>query len=234
MKIACNEKRVNTFDMVLIANSTTLFASILAVLIFGSKMSIDKRYRMALLTRCVIGGALGIACFSLGAVLIPMTLQLTVGNLAPFFAGIMGYMLIGEEMNIFEIAAMFVSFGAIVLIALAQNSKAEAADEEMEPLFFAENPKLAGIIGCSLMVILSITNGFMSVLTRIMQGIPVSSMMVYISVVTFLIFVTGLLIENAVKGGPMRILNYSGEQYGWGFAVGAANVMALYFKIMAY
>lgn len=74
MKIACNEKRVNTFDIILMANSTTLLASVIAVLAFGSKMSIDKRYRMALLIRCVVGGALGIACFSLGAVLIPMTL----------------------------------------------------------------------------------------------------------------------------------------------------------------
>lgn len=136
-------------------------------------------------------------------------------------------------MNLFEIVAMFVSFGAIVLIALAQNSKVES-DEKMEPLFFADNPKLAGIIGCSLMVILSISNGFMSVLTRIMQGIPISSMIVYIVSITFVIFATGLLIENAIKGGPLRILNYNGEQYAWGFAVGTANVLELYFKIMAF
>ena len=45
---------------------------------------------------------------------------------------------------------------------------------------------------------------------------------------------TGLLIENAITGGPLRILNYSKEQYLIGFGNGVLNVGVLFFKIIAY
>ena len=117
-KIACNQKRVNAFDMMLFSNSSMVVVTGFSVVLFGTQLSIDRRYRAALLTRCVVGGAIGLACFSFGAVLIPITLQLTVGNMAPFFAGLFGYLIIGERMSAFEVIAMFVSFGAIVLIAV--------------------------------------------------------------------------------------------------------------------
>jgi hypothetical protein len=101
-------------------------------------------------------------------------------------------------------------------------------------MFFATNPELAAIVGCCMMVILSISNGFLSVLTRMMQAIPVSAMMVYIALISLCLFSTGLLIENWVSGGPLRIIGYTGEQYLWGFGTGAINILALYFKIVAF
>ena len=103
-----------------------------------------------------------------------------------------------------------------------------------KPMFFADNLYLAHIVGCCMMVILSMANGVLSVLTRIMQSIPVSSMMVYIAVISLCLFSTGLLIENWIQGGPLRIMSYTGEQYMWGFGSGAINIIALYFKIVAF
>ena len=71
--------------------------------------------------------------------------------------------------------------------------------------------KAAGIVGCLMCVLLSFANGTLSVLTRMMQSINVSVMMVYIALTSIVILLSGLMIENAITGGPLRILNYTKE-----------------------
>ena len=73
---------------------------------------------MPLFLRSAIG-LIGLIVFTLSAALTSITIQLTVGNLAPFIAGVIAYCTIGERMTAFEISAMFISFGAIVLIGIS-------------------------------------------------------------------------------------------------------------------
>ena len=171
--------------------------------------------------------------FTLGASLVPITVQLTVGNLAPFFAGVIAYMVVGERMTVFEISGMLLSFVGVILIAIAQGRRPLEV-ENTEFLLFGDDVRLAGIVGCSCMIVLSMANGVLSVLTRMMQSLHVSVMMVYIALISLIIMTVGLLIENWVAGGPLRIVHYTSEQYGYGFACGVLNVLALIFKIVAY
>ena len=137
---------------------------------------------------------------------------MTVGNLGPFFASLLAFCLVGERMTNFELVAMFLSFGAIIIIAIAQsNHEQEIKADAKKPMFFADNLYLAHIVGCCMMVIFSMANGVLSVLTRMMQSLPVSSMMVYIAVISLCLFSPGLLIENWISGGPLRIISYTGE-----------------------
>mmetsp|Transcript_34030 Transcript_34030/g.41981 ORF Transcript_34030/g.41981 Transcript_34030/m.41981 type:complete len:155 (-) Transcript_34030:119-583(-) len=96
------------------------------------------------------------------------------------------------------------------------------------------SPRVAGIIGISMCVTLSLANGVLAILTRMMQSIHVSVMMSYIALVSLAILTTYFLIEMAVKGGPLRILSYTVEQYLYGFAAGAVNILGLICKIVAY
>ena len=118
-KIACNEKGVNAFDIVLFANVISLVGSTIFSLCTGKGFIVAKELRGALITRSVIG-LIGLTAFTFGAVLIPITVLVTVGNLAPFFASLMAYLLIGEGMSVFEVIAMLVSFGGVIMIAIAQ------------------------------------------------------------------------------------------------------------------
>ena len=88
--------------------------------------------------------------------------------MAPFFASLFAFMTIGEKMSTFEIVMMFMSFGAVVMVALSQGSASEDEDMDTEIQWFGNNTKLAGIVGCCAMVLLSIANGILSVLTRIL------------------------------------------------------------------
>ena len=84
-----------------------------------------------MVVRSVIG-CFALVSFSLGAALAPLSVQLSVGNLAPFFAGIFAYIMVGEQMAAVEILAMFVSFGGVVLVALGtEAASAEHQDREL-------------------------------------------------------------------------------------------------------
>jgi drug/metabolite transporter (DMT)-like permease len=67
-----------------------------------------------------------------------------------------------------------------------------------------------------------------------MQAIEVTVMMTYIALISIAIMTIGLLVENAITGGPLRIVNYSGEQIMFGLLAGSLNMSALLFKIIAF
>lgn len=48
--------------------------------------------------------------------------------MAPFFASVMAYLMIGERMTLFEVAAMAMSFGGVIMIAVASSKDTEEVD----------------------------------------------------------------------------------------------------------
>ena len=138
-------------------------------------------------------------------------------------------------MSLFEVVAMIISFGGVTMIAVAQGQKEELEGEEMKTVFmFGEDTKTAGIVGLLAMFMVSVANGVLSVLTRMMQSIHVSVMMCYIALISLILTTLGLCIESLITGTPMRLFHYTGEQYLYGFAAGSCNVLALLFKIIAF
>ena len=117
-KVACNKKGINSFDLVIFANLFSIVISGILACVTGKGFYVVKELRMPLFWRSVVG-LIGLISFTLSAALTSITIQLTVGNLAPFIAGLIAYCTIGERMTSFEIISMFVSFGAIILIGIA-------------------------------------------------------------------------------------------------------------------
>ena len=87
-----------------------------------------------LAARCSIG-VIGFITFTIGVPLVPLVVQNTIFNTAPFWASLLGYIFLSEAMSPLEIAAMIMSFGGVVLIAMSDKFKNE--DEvnigEVEP-----------------------------------------------------------------------------------------------------
>ena len=59
-------------------------------------------------------------------------------------------------------------------------------------------------------------------------------MMCYITLITLSLISIGLLVDNLTVGGPLRIANYSSEQYMYGALAGLVNSLGLVFKIIAF
>lgn len=83
-------------------------------------------------------------------------------------------------------------------------------------------------------VILSMANGVLAVLTRMLQSLSVGIMMTYIALISLVLMTIGLLTEKFITGDPLRIANYDAEQYMFGFLVGSLNIAGLLFKIVAF
>ena len=49
-----------------------------------------------------------------------------------------------------------------------------------------------------------------------------------------MVLLVGLLNENAITGGPLRIVSYRGEQYVWCFIVGLASYLTIFCRITSY
>ena len=150
-KIACNEKGVNGFDIVVFEIIFSLTAALLFIFLFMETQVfyVVKELRPTLLVRCFLG-LLAHMSFTVGAALTSITVQLSVGNLAPFVAGTLGYIMIKETMSKFEIFAMFISLGAVILIGIAQGDLSEKDQndgEEKTYVFFGKDAKTAAIVG---------------------------------------------------------------------------------------
>lgn len=195
-----------------------------------------KELRLTLLVRCFVG-LIALISFTVGAALASITVQLTVGNLAPFVAGTLGYIFIKEKMNKFEIIAMFISLGAVILIGIVLGNRSDKDEEEEKTyIFFGTDAQTAAIVGFFVQIIKSFANGSLSVQNRILQSVEVQVTIVYTSLVSLVPMIIGLLIENSLSSSddPFRILNYTSEQYLYCIGIALSNHGALYFAIVAF
>lgn len=118
-KYIYKEKGVNPFDTVIFANIVSLLVSSTHSLCAGKNFIVHPELRKPLIIRSVIGLA-GLVSTSIGAILVPITVQLTLGNLAPFLASLIAFFANGEKMSCFEMIAMLLSFAGVAIVAFAQ------------------------------------------------------------------------------------------------------------------
>ena len=64
---------------------------------------------------------MGYATFMYGVPLVPLVVLNVIINTAPFWASLIGWFFLNEVITTFEIIAMFLSFGGVILIALSKN-----------------------------------------------------------------------------------------------------------------
>ena len=75
-------------------------------------------------------GWLHIVVYIIGNTLIPITINQTLANTAPFWAAIFAHFLVNEGIRKIEIVAMIISFGAVCLITWSSSSGDEKGEKE--------------------------------------------------------------------------------------------------------
>ena len=75
---------------------------------------------MLLAIRSVIG-TIGFTCLTFGMAFIPLVVQNTIFNTAPFWTSLLGWVFLNEAMTSFEIVALILSFGGVILIATSSS-----------------------------------------------------------------------------------------------------------------
>ena len=124
---------------------------------------------MLLVIRSVIG-TIGFTCLTFGMAFIPLVVQNTIFNTAPFWTSLLGWVFLGEAMSAFEIVALVLSFGGVILIATSSSiydKKVEVIEEtndEADADGLSETVKY--IIGSSLVFCTSWCYASVTILTR--------------------------------------------------------------------
>ena len=76
-------------------------------------------------------GTVGFTTFTFGVALVPLVVQNTIFNTAPFWASLLGWCFLKEYITKFEIVAMILSFGGVCAIAIS-NKVSNETDEDSE------------------------------------------------------------------------------------------------------
>ena len=90
LKVAVNREGCNALDICLARVFYLMLGSLAIVWCSGASMYIEKQDRWLLFWRGFIG-TVGFTCLALGVALIPLLIQNTIFNTAPFWASILGW-----------------------------------------------------------------------------------------------------------------------------------------------
>lgn len=151
-----------------------------------------------LLLRCIIG-TIGFTSITFGVAMVPLLVQNTIFNTAPFWAALLGFFFLGEVITSFEIFAMIVSFGGVVLIALSNSATGSSESADTAAVDTIDYSSGKQILGCCLIFLTSLCYAFVSIVTRKMQSMHFAVMLFYYSVVAVVASATILLVESYVK-----------------------------------
>ena len=138
-------------------------------------------------------GTIGFTSITFGVALVPLVVQNTIFNTAPFWASLLGFCFLKEYITKFEICAMVFSFGGVCMISAPnREATAEVADEGSEEVANSSSKELlgSGLIFCTAWCYATV-----SILTRKMQKIHFAVMLFYYSVVAFTITTLVICVE---------------------------------------
>lgn len=99
--------------------------SAILVLSMQVSMRIEPKDRCILVMRSILG-IVGNVISVYGLSMVSLTATMTIVNTTPIWASILGCIFLSEIMSRFEIVALVISFGSVLLIAF---SKSETKDE---------------------------------------------------------------------------------------------------------
>lgn len=156
--------------------------------------------------------------------MVPLLVQNTIFNTAPFWASILGWLFNRERITNFEILALILSFVGVLCISFSGYNK---DDDSSTAVVTEDGIPGSHLIGSGLIFITSWCYAFVSILTRRMQKVNFAVMLFYYSAVAFFITLIMILGEVLVNGSEIRIFAYSGEQFGWILLVCFVNYLGL-------
>lgn len=226
LKITLNEKGVHPLDMCLVRTLFMCFGSWILGCVMKAPFKIEKSDRCALLARSIFG-TIGFTTITFGVAMVPLVVQQTLFNTAPFWASMLGWFFNSEKISGFEILAMLVSFGGVLCIALSGHSN---DDDSATAVGTKEEDKIPGshLIGSGLVFCTSWCYAFVGILTRRMQKVNFAVMLFYYAIVAFLVTCMMIAGECLVNGSHVRLFSdYSATQFGWMFLVSVINYIGL-------
>lgn len=163
-------------DLCVVRAFVLLFGAILISLVSGVS------YRVAKEDRCTVfaftlAGTIGFACVLFGACMVPLLVQCTLFNTAPFWASILGFLFLRERLSKTEILALFLSFGGVICVAY---SGSKGSGEQSEGDGAGEEETYSSgtfLLGCVFVLVCAWCEASVTLLSRRLQNLSFSVML---------------------------------------------------------
>lgn len=170
-------------------------------------------------------GTLGFTTITFGVALVPLVVQNTIFNTAPFWASLLSFCFLKEYITKFEICAMILSFGGVCMISVPNEATGEEiADEESEEVGTSSSKQIlgSGLIFCTAWCYATV-----SILTRKMQKIHFAVMLFYYSVVAFTLTSLVICVDVWISDKAFGLFTYNSEQWLFTLLLSSVNFIGL-------
>ena len=181
------------------------------IVAFCSKHSfyIPKVNRSLILMRSITA-TIALTSITFAIPMIPITVQITIFQTAPFWTTLLAWMFLGDRILRLEVVAMVICFCAIVFISTSSPGAEEDPIEEAAPVeesdkYFTGNS--AFIVGCILVLVTSWGFSINNVINRKLQNTPFTILNFYYCIVAFTVTGAYLLGEYIHSDEPLRLLS---------------------------
>ena len=164
-KHATTEKGINTLDLCLVRGFVLLIGAFVISKFAGTSLYVEKQDRCKVLA-FALTGTFGMVFLLFGVTMVPLLVQSTLLNTAPFWASLLGCIFLMETLARIEIVALFLSFVGVLLVTLStksdENESQVPGSEEQEGL----SSKFVFLIGCLFVIIASWVEAIITLIAR--------------------------------------------------------------------
>ena len=221
-KHATTSEGINTLDLCLVRAFVLLIGAFMMTLITKQSVYVERHDRCNVLA-FTLTGTLGIFFLLYGVAMVPLLVQSTLLNTAPFWASLLGCIVLSERLANVEIMALLFSFVGVILVAFPSKVD-ETATEEAE-----EESSSTGsyLIGCFFIIVAAWVEAVLTLIARRMQKLSFSVMLFWYGCTAVPINIIIILGESLLSQASIRFWDYDASQFGWMILITSMNFIAL-------
>ena len=174
----------------------------------GSSIKVEKQDRCKVFVFTLFG-TFGFVFLLFGVSMVPLLVQSTLLNTAPFWASLLGFAFLRESLSRVEIMALFLSFTGVFLVAYSTRAvKEEDVDEdddEGESLSAATH-----LLGCFCILLASLAEASVTLIARRLQTVSFSVLLFWYGIVAVPCMLVMVVSESWINQVSIRFWDYSG------------------------
>ena len=221
-KHAVMNKGVHTLDACLLRAFVLIIGAFLLTRANGVSYHIEKKDRCTVFA-FTLAGTIGFAFVLFGASLVPLLVQCTLFNTAPFWASILGCVFLRERLVRLEIVALILSFCGVLCVAFSKMDRGGTEDaEESETTSTG-----TFLLGCVFVLCCAWCEASVTLLSRSLQDVNFSVLLFWYGVVAVPANLLIVLCEAYVNSHSFRLLEYDAGQYMWMLLIAFFNFIGV-------
>ena len=213
-------------DICLVRAVVLVISAFLMTKFTGSSIKVDKQDRCKVFVFTLFG-TFGFVFLLFGVSMVPLLVQSTLLNTAPFWASLLGFAFLRESLSGIEIMALILSFTGVFLVAYSARSVKEDDDGAESDEQGESNSTATHLLGCFFILLASLAEAGVTLIARRLQSVSFSVMLFWYGFVAVPCNIVMVLSESWINQVSIRFWDYGWSQYGWMLLITVLNFIGI-------